>query len=410
MTYDAPTDADAERSDGDWNPLVDHELLQAWQDYCERLRDLGTEILRDAAPKTRTDRAEGFRYLARLVAMGIESGFGHDSEVPMLRRSLGTNAKMYGDNPDTLYEGCALDPDGTYRVHGTIGAAHLLVFNVTRDASALGKGKSTLIGQVYGDDLDVNDDGTFELWLGGEPRDRNWMALEEDAARLAIRQIMGDWSAGEPGRFIIERVDAVPESTPYTPEQFVAELAVAARTPALVPMWANESDTVRQRANSFYLDDHDHQKQYGGVPGGEAVLSWFELEPLQALIIEVTPPPCKYWNLQIGNYWYESFDYRRRLSSVNCRQAVPEDDGVVRMVVAHTDPGVPNWLDTCGHREGHLALRWVEADHHPVPSAEVVDLASWQRTLPSTAKRFNPAQRADQVAARRRAVDRRFVP
>ena len=80
------------------------------------------------------------------------------------------------------------------------------------------------------------------------------------------------------------------------------------------------------------------------------------------------------------------------------------------MVVAHEDPGVPNWLDTCGHREGHLALRWVEAEHHPVPKAEVVDLAAWQRSLPSTAKRFDPAQRADQIAARRRAVDRRFVP
>jgi len=394
----------------EWNPLVDEQLLEAWQNYCERLRDLGTEILRDTAPKTAVDRAEGFRYLARLVAMGIESGFAHDGEVPMLRRSLGTNAKMYGDNPDTLYEGCALDPNGTYRVHGTMGSPHLLVFNVSRDASALGKGKSLLVGQLYGHELDVDDDGTFELWLGGEARERNWIALDDGAARLAIRQIMGDWTTDAPGRFIIERVDAVPPSSPYTPDRFIAELGVAARTPSLVPMWANESDTVRKRANTFYLDDHDHQKQYGGVPGGEAVLSWFELEPHQALVIEVTPPPCAYWNLQIGNYWYESFDYRRHLSSVNGRQAIAEDDGVVRMVVAHEDPGVPNWLDTGGHREGHLALRWVEAEHHPVPKAEVVDLAAWQRGLPPTATRFDPATRAEQIAARRRAVDRRFVP
>ena len=57
--------------------------------------------------------------------------------------------------------------------------------------------------------------------------------------------------------------------------------------------WVGRPELRRQLLAAWMvLDDHDHQKQYGGVPGGEAVLSWFELEPHEALVIEVTPPPC----------------------------------------------------------------------------------------------------------------------
>ncbi len=37
----------------------------------------------------------------------------------------------------------------------------------------------------------------------------------------------------------------------------------------------------------------------------------------------------------------------------------PDDDGMVRFVVAYTDPGVPNWLDTTGRPAGFLTVRWI---------------------------------------------------
>jgi hypothetical protein len=44
----------------------------------------------------------------------------------------------------------------------------------------------------------------------------------------------------------------------------------------------------------------------------------------------------------------------------------------VRLVVAHEDPGVDNWLDTAGHARGTMCLRWVGADSHPDPSTRVM--------------------------------------
>ena len=33
-------------------------------------------------------------------------------------------------------------------------------------------------------------------------------------------------------------------------------------------------------------------------------------------------------------------------------------DGSIRIIVAHQDPGLPNWLNTCGHGEGTMCWRW----------------------------------------------------
>jgi hypothetical protein len=49
-----------------------------------------------------------------------------------------------------------------------------------------------------------------------------------------------------------------------------------------------------------------------------------------------------------------------------------DDDGKVRVVVAHQDPGVANWLDTAGHSEGPIILRCVRTDTAPVPTTRVV--------------------------------------
>ena len=51
-------------------------------------------------------------------------------------------------------------------------------------------------------------------------------------------------------------------------------------------------------------------------------------------------------------------------------------DGTVRIVIAHEDPGLPNYLTTAGHAEGSMLLRWVDADRHPTPACRVVKLAS----------------------------------
>ena len=112
---------------------------------------------------------------------------------------------------------------------------------------------------------------------------------------------------------------------------------------------------------------------------------YWQVQPDEALVIRVVPPRCAYWNFELGNYWMNSADYRYRLSSLNSEQAVVEDDGSVVIVVAHHDPGVPNWLDTAGHTVGLMPQRWVEADSSPTPSATLVHVRRSRRRARSRA-------------------------
>ena len=87
------------------------------------------------------------------------------------------------------------------------------------------------------------------------------------------------------------------------------------------------------------------------------------------------PPRCDYWNFQLGNIWAESLDYRFRRVHTNSHTTALREDGSFELVVAHQDPGHPNWIDTAGHDHGTMCVRWVRADHHPEPRCRVAKLS-----------------------------------
>jgi hypothetical protein len=88
-------------------------------------------------------------------------------------------------------------------------------------------------------------------------------------------------------------------------------------------------------------------------------------------------------------------------------------DGVARLVVAHCDPGVPNWLDTAGHREGFLTPRWAYSEtppreESPSISATKVRFDEIRTHLPADTPAVTPGERAEQIALRARHVQKRF--
>ena len=127
--------------------------------------------------------------------------------------------------------------------------------------------------------------------------------------------------------------------------------------------------------NHFHLPDEENHRLLGGDPNIRIWLGLWKLAPDEALVIEATPPSCHYWNFQLGNIWAESLDYKFRQVHVNNGSAILRDDGSFRLVVAHENPGVENWMDTAGHDHGTMCVRWVRADDYPEPRCRVVKLA-----------------------------------
>jgi hypothetical protein len=147
----------------------------------------------------------------------------------------------------------------------------------------------------------------------------------------------------------------------------------------------------------------------GAAAENRPVIGSWKLAPDEALIIEVTPPEGLYWSYSLGNVWWETIDYGNRQSSLNGHQAVVDDDGKVRVVVAHQDPGVANWLDTAGHSEGPIILRCVRTETAPVPTTRLVPFDRLVEELPSGTRRISLSQRAEAINIRRKAVSRRFA-
>jgi hypothetical protein len=125
--------------------------------------------------------------------------------------------------------------------------------------------------------------------------------------------------------------------------------------------------------------------------------------------MEVTPPQGLYWSFSIGNPWWETIDYANHQSSLNGHQAALDDDGVVRAVIAHEDPGIANWLDSAGHSAGPVILRCVRTETAPVPITRVVPVSQLDDVLPRGTRRVTTAERAAVLEARRAAVSRRFA-
>lgn len=107
-----------------------------------------------------------------------------------------------------------------------------------------------------------------------------------------------------------------------------------------------------------------------------------------------------------------SGDPVRRQTSLNNKQAVADADGRYTFVVAAQDPGVHNWLDTEGRREGTVMVRWQDLPAQvvgggPQVSARVVSLADLQAVLPAGTRWTGAAERARLLAQREAGYQRR---
>jgi len=71
----------------------------------------------------------------------------------------------------------------------------------------------------------------------------------------------------------------------------------------------------------------------------------------------------------------ESLDYRYHTIHTNKHLAHHEEDGSIRLVVSHRDPGLPNWLETAGHTSGTMCFRWIRAVERPQPRTRLVKLS-----------------------------------
>ncbi len=361
---------------------------ESWTALCRALEQAGQVVL--SGPDDELTRAEGFRYLSRITRAALQTFVEHgDPRTPVLQRVVHETAKMGADNPDNVYLNATIHGDHRYVVRGTRGTVHFLSMATQQGHYGRGNGMPPA-GQLDSAELRPRSDGSFEIHLcrerpselgdGPLAEGLHWLPIAEGLGTLIVRQ-----SRLLPTEVIAElRIERVGgDRTPailagaHLDEAFEQSGALVNGAAMLFSAWAGMFQAHTNRLPRF---DQEMSNRFGGLKDIAYYHSYWRLADDEALVIETTPPPCDHWNFQLNNHWMESLDYRFHRIHVNSATATAGPDGSIRIVVAHEDPGVPNWIETVGHRFGTMCFRWVrpvvsEGGEPPEPVCRVVKLA-----------------------------------
>jgi hypothetical protein len=353
-----------------------------WREFCQALEKAGDTILRESTPADPFNRAEGYRYLTRLLRAALESQIeSSDVCFPRFYQLSNRTIKIGNDNPDNTYHNCNISGHHEYRITGTRGSVPYISFG-TKGGTYENEGEMWPTGQLDSSQMEINPDGTFEIIVSKDRKPGNWLPVTEESGMIIVRQLFTTRVDEIEATYDIEcltRGDADDALNPASIESSLGRATdFVTSTSNLFTDWM---EIYTKHLNELPSDDQERCQRAGGDANIHYLQSHWKLAPDEALLIEADRIPEKgHWNLQISNFWMESLDYRHHRIHVNKHTAHYEPDGGVKILLAHTNPGdaYPNWLETCGHDCGGMLFRWIESEgDHPPVRTRVVRLAEF---------------------------------
>lgn len=381
-----------------------------WRDLLDALGSLESLVLADDVPARAQDRAEGWRYLLRFLGSGIRVVVpAGDPDYPEFCRMIENGMSWGLDNPDCNYSWARVRGDASYRIGGNRGSARHLEFQVNTGHFGDGNvGGWRTVSSIHGRELECAPDGSFEIVLSRERHDGNWMPLDEEASFLLLRQYMSDWENERPADLFVERIDAEYPQPVLTPER------IEARLDELI-MWLSDGARSWETMSKMILATPANEitmtkplEGNAGLRGQSYGLGHYECAEDEAVLVEFRPPPCLMWSVQLSGWFWESMEFGARQSSLNGSQAELDADGVFRGVIAHHDPGVPNWIDPERHASGTIGIRYLFPDEVTQPKLRVVPASGVRAHLPAETRAVSPDERRRTLERRRRAVQLRY--
>jgi hypothetical protein len=367
----------------------------AYAELLATLREVGDRFAGDEWGLTDPgDVAEALRVVLHHLGTGIETRFEADAARPTFREIVTPWRKALGDNADARYHDARVHPAGTYRVRGRTAGAVYVSFTVEAGGDD-GAFPSGTVGVLNDTQFDIADDGSFEITLGGPAQDRGWLPLADDASQVTVRHYWEGAASPHvpPAADLGLTIDLVgghahvPEPPPAPTD---ATIAAAIRRMATF-VRSRTLETMAKPGEGeppAFVSRLPHAFPPPVRPGTHALaasdaaysMAPFLLGPDEALVMRARWPRCRCANVSLWNRQLQTFDYLRGRVSLNRAQAVPDAGGpagAATIVVAHRDPGVPNWLATEGRPFGLVFWRFMLPDG-PIdtPTAEVVPVDS----------------------------------
>ncbi len=386
---------------------------EIWEEFCDTLRGAGDLIRDPDTTSSPLERATAIRYLTEFLAAGIDVCVAHsDPDYPELTRLANPNMRWGLNSPDCLYLIAPLRDDASYRLWGDPGTANHLDLQVNTGHPSDGDIQSMrTLATIAGRELKLEADGSVEIFIGGDERNRNWLPIGEGARHLLFRQNFSDWENERPAELLIERIGgAVGKMRERTDE-------IAARMDQLQswiakggPLWETLSRGMRSSGwNALRVFTPGAESAPAGVRGQIHCQGNFRCAADEALLIQFDPPLCHHWNISLVNLHWQSIDFVGHQSSLNGHQARLDPSGTFWGVLAHEDPGVHNWLDPVGHERGSLFGRFLQCEAElEEPKVRVVKLDRLWDELSHETPRVTKEEREHTLRRRRNAAWKRY--
>ena len=353
-------------SNEDYSTLASHQALLDFEELLSAAREM---VLNDA--RTEQEAVEGMRWLLRTVAMSVEVAADANPQRPYFQRMDTLVRKVGGDNPDAEYEFAAIDGQYDYKITGNIGSVRYLGFTFNA-----GQGTTPRRQFAYLSDktLELDQDGNFTLILSQEPTDISgqWVQIPDDASGILVRQYIANRKKEELATLNIDVLGSPIQFSPVTDQEIAdAIISTSYAFLRLTTLHQRVLPELMEKTNVFIEATSD---SLGGAISGNDnlyMIGSYQLADDEALIMLVQPPKTRYWNIALESRWHETADYLHRPTSMTLDEVNYNEDGSVEFIVAHKDPGHPNWLDTSGHNFGFITLRWLDAMNEDVPMPEL---------------------------------------
>jgi hypothetical protein len=371
---------------------------------CETLKNVGHGILDEAA--STLDRDEGLRMLLRQLRNSTEREIEeHDLDFPVFAEAFTPTYHTLADAPDYAAYDALVDGNYDYRLSGQLGAADALNFTTIAPASAAtatpamgpvespdwspwsvpeagvsGRRGREVTGMLDTEDLQADDAGNFEVIVSSRrPATGVWLAMSPVTDRIIVRNIYHsayrDHRRYRPARLLLERIGHTEPPRTYSTDDLRAGLAGLIEAVSRVPLArADIVKRIRRSGVGRFSNGDSFWKSIGSNPRTHFQEGYWALGPDEAMLMDVDPPPAaSFWSVGLTNFWMESLDFRFFPVNLNAHSVTYNADGGVRIVLAHRDPGAPNWLSTAGHAHGSVLWRWNDVEAIPaLPHVQIV--------------------------------------
>jgi hypothetical protein len=402
---------------------ADQPLHDAWHVFCERLKDAGDRVFKDANPAAPIMRADAFRFLTRNLGQAFPLALEtKDPAFPQIHYFTHPAMKLGGDVADFTYRQAWISGEHAYRITGRKGTARWL--NLTVQGPRPDKIPGTDFAplhepfgdvpesNIFGHQIETDADGNFELFVGGPPRATNWLPTTPGSRKLFIREAFDAWFE-TPTTLTIERIGMDAPPPPPSAERMIeafgwaGEFLTGAMRDWPEHSWATSGGVVDPEQRNAFPADKRADDAADAKRGRMAAHMVWRLAPDEALIVEMDDHDG-FWIFGMGNVFVGSLDYLYRPVSYTPARTWVGADNVVRLVIAHDDPGVHNWLDTQGFTDGNLTYRNLMSQNPATFRTRLVKRADLSGALPADTAMVTPEERVRQMEDRYRSIKLRF--